>query len=237
LTRSLRSLINGRPVRDPSAGGAGTAGHRSGTFLAIQRLRQYPGCGCLANPPRPGKKVGMGNLSLRNSVAENTAYWFLPYEVFKTQRSPFSCQHKVAHCSPVRIQKCRITSRERNPLLVSRYCFPATGEQLAAAHRKECLPLLPSGPGGIHTLPLRRAIPRLQENRNVLSVYFSTEAGIFNTCGLFSRKGYSITDMRESVLAIQDIAHKKPRAGTVQVQALNFTGEAFLWLSHPAPGT
>jgi len=50
--------------------------------------------------------------------------------------------------------------------------------------QKKCLPLLPSGPGGVYTFLLRRAIPWLQENSKVErvdAVYFSIDIPGFNT--------------------------------------------------------
>lgn len=85
---------------------------------------------------------------------------FLTSHVAEGLGSPFSRQYLVSHLIPVNIKR-RISGyrhfyealRRVNlacPLKSWRYLLPATPR-----HMSQLLPLLPSGPGGVHSLSLR----------------------------------------------------------------------------------
>ena len=145
---------------------------RGRTFFAIQRLGQDTRGRGLAHAAHAGEEIRMGHLLAEDRVPQRLHDVRLPDQLFECARTKFSGGNLVFHHSFLRLRSglrlrlhpaspCFTVACQGGhagpPLLVRIAKKPGPGDPVA--HRLACLPLLPSGPGGVHKILLHRAQP------------------------------------------------------------------------------
>ena len=157
------------PVADLHAGGAHPAGLRGGPLLAIERLGQDAGGGGLPHPARAGEQVGVGDAPRGEGVGEHLHRWSCPTMSAKTwgrylrARTVYDIRASAPRAPrPGGVKKGRAPAVDRP---VARSPGIRLRPGAPAAPRGDCLPLLPSGPDGVHKPRARRTWPSTPSHR------------------------------------------------------------------------
>ncbi len=170
---AVRGPVDLQHVHAPAAGDlpagvAFIAGNRGRALLAVQGLGQDAGGGGLSHSARPAEEIGVGHPPRGDGVSQGAGHVLLAHHVLEHLGAVLSRQDEIGHGFPPRSGAAdgsgRRSGRKRVVhLLFDQHRAPTTNGQLRpgtpTAHRGNCLPLLPSGPDGVHKPRLRRTWP------------------------------------------------------------------------------
>src|SRR6187401_1960610 len=125
--------IHGLGCRDLRAGWTCPARLRRGAFDTVESFGQDPRRGCFADPARPCEEIGMANAIRLDGILKGPDNGLLPNHLFENLGPEFSGNNLVFHSG--------VAAKLVRP---GGYCGTL----------EDPLPLLPSGPGGVHGVQL-----------------------------------------------------------------------------------
>ena len=145
--------INEAPGVDFLAGCALTTRRSRDARFAIQRFSEDAGNGCLADPARPGKEIGVVQTLLGERMIECTYDVFLTHQGREIARSPLARENLITHAPHIK-QKMKVASL--TPGTCSKWLW-----------------LLPSGPDQVHHPAMRGDPPArmIAQGHDVPDVY------------------------------------------------------------------
>src|SRR5690606_29398388 len=126
---------------DFTTGGAFTAGSGSDPRLAVETARENARDGGLAHTAGAGEEIGVMQSSAVEGVDQSLQHMALPHHLAEIAGTPLACQYLITHA---------VLIEDSDGWMEWRYLLPATPR-----HMPQLLPLLPSGPDGVHNLTLR----------------------------------------------------------------------------------